>query len=88
MQSAAVTMPNGDVGDVRSGASGVNSGASGASANANINARSWGDFTGAGKGNATQLDIWTFLGVDSSALFTVTVLDLPRLRRGYHHGPH
>ncbi len=41
----------------------------------NVNARSWGDFTGAGKGNRSLLDTFVWLEEDTSSLIELSVSD-------------
>ncbi len=72
IQGSVVNMPNGDgQGLETSGALGIDSGATGAAAVPNGNARSWGDFSGDGKGDGNLLD--TFGNLDSTLSTTLTV---------------
>lgn len=75
VQSAAVSMPNGATSLSTSGESGVSSGNFSDAASANVNARAWGDFSGAGKGNISFLDTYTFLASSTTTVISVGVLD-------------
>ena len=75
VQDNARTMESGDLGLETSGPEGVSSGADADDADPNVNARSWGDFSAAGKGNAAYLDTYGWVGSDTSSEFTITVLD-------------
>ena len=71
VQSTAIAMPNGEVGIESPGPNGLDSGAYADAAVANTNARAWGNFVAASKGNDNWLDTYTFLRASSS--FTVDV---------------
>ncbi|MCB9676750.1 MAG: hypothetical protein H6737_16660 [Alphaproteobacteria bacterium] len=75
VQSSAVVMPNTQVGLEASGPLGLASGDPAAAASANANARAWGNFSTLTKGNNNVLDTWAWLERDTSAPFTITVLD-------------
>ena len=70
VQGAATTMQNGALGLAVSEGS-VTSGLYTSAASANNNARSWGDFSGAGKGNVSFLD--TYVWIDSEVSTTISV---------------
>lgn len=67
-----VPMENGELPAVASGADGVASGDDGAPAEAGVNARAWGNFMDAGKGDRSMLDTWSFLQRS-----TVLTIDVP-----------
>ncbi len=75
VQGQAVVMPNGSVPLEASGVDGRSSGADGDAVDADVNARSWGDFSTSTKGNGNVLDTWTFLERAVSAPFDIVVLD-------------
>ncbi|MCB9764306.1 MAG: hypothetical protein H6739_31325 [Alphaproteobacteria bacterium] len=75
VQSTAVTMPDGQIGLESSGPNGVYSGSYSDAISANTNARSWGSFQGSSKGNGSLLDTYTYVDSDTSAVFTVDVVD-------------
>jgi hypothetical protein len=72
---AAVVMPDGELSLARSGPDGLLSGPYDDAPEPNIDARAWGDFTGATKGDDAQLDTWTFLDRVISEPFEVTVVE-------------
>jgi MYXO-CTERM domain-containing protein len=74
VQANDVTMPNGEPSLERSGAGGVSSGDPTAAAVANVNARAWGDFGAAGKGNDAVLDTYTWVNESTTGAVQVTVL--------------
>ena len=74
-QSTAVTMPNGQVGLEFSPIGGMDSGPYGDAASANVNARSWGEFAGSGKGNQSLLDTYAYARSSSTTLINVGVSD-------------
>ncbi|MBL4633924.1 MAG: hypothetical protein JKY56_08630, partial [Kofleriaceae bacterium] len=76
VQSAANTMLNGEKGLATSGETGIDSGDYSASAVANSNARSWGNFTSSGKGNQNYLDTYTWLASADSALISFQAVDV------------
>jgi hypothetical protein len=67
-------MPNGAYGLVGSEGA-VNPGAYASAAVPNVNARSWGNFTGAGKGNESFLDTYVWLDEDVSAAVELKAAD-------------
>lgn len=71
VQSTANTMPSGAQGLASSGLNGIDSGDYTAAAVANVNARSWGNFSSSGKGNVNYLD--TYVWLDSSASTEITL---------------
>ncbi len=76
VQSGAVTMPNGDVSLETSGALGMFSGDYTDATDPNVNARSWGAFTVASKGNTTYLDTYTWIDAADSLPFDLEVYDI------------
>lgn len=75
VQSAANTMLNGEEGLVTAGEGGIDSGDYAAAAVANVNARSWGNFTSSGKGNRNYLDTYVWLANADSATINVSAVD-------------
>lgn len=75
VQANAVLMLNGQHGLERAPPGGFLSGDYLDTAEANTNARAWGDFSGAGKGNGALLDTYTWVEEDTSGIFSVTVMD-------------
>jgi MYXO-CTERM domain-containing protein len=75
VQANDVLMPNGQEGLESSGINGLFSGAYTDAPLANVNARAWGNFTSASKGNDALLDTYTWIS-DDLAQFSVTVLDV------------
>ena len=75
VQGAAVTMPDGAVGLVASGLDGLSSGPATDPAEANDNARAWGDFGATSKGDEAYLDTYTWVAEAISPTVTVDVLD-------------
>lgn len=75
VQDAAVLMPNGEYGLAESPVGGMASGAYGEAAVPNVNARSWGEFAGSGKGNQAFLDTATWLESATSTSIQVRVYD-------------
>ncbi|MEZ4319840.1 MAG: hypothetical protein R3F61_20175 [Myxococcota bacterium] len=75
VQSAAVTMPNGQISLETSGPDGLSSGNPNAATVANVNARAWGNFSTATKGNGNVLDTWAWSDRAASPPFQLTVLD-------------
>lgn len=75
VQEFAQTMPNGEVGLVSPGSDGMSSGAFVDEAEANVNARSWGDFNSGGKGNMNFLDTFVWLDSSESATITLAAVD-------------
>lgn len=73
VQSQAVVMPNGEVGAVS--ADGLLSGTYGQTAVPNVDARSWGEFAGTGKGNLSFLDTSTWLESGASTFLQVSMID-------------
>ncbi|MEM9491665.1 MAG: hypothetical protein AAGC55_21140, partial [Myxococcota bacterium] len=61
VQAAAVPMNNGEIGLESSGPMGIDSGPYSDAAVPNVNARSWGNFTGSTKGNETILDTYSYV---------------------------
>jgi len=55
-----IPMPNGEYPAVSSGADGVDPGAIGDTPEPDVNARSWGNYDDAGRGDRAMLDTWTF----------------------------
>lgn len=74
VQAADTLMPNGQFGRERSEGE-VLPGPYESAAVANTNARSWGDFTGAGKGNVNYLDTFVWLDETTSSLIEVRAAD-------------
>ncbi|MFT4623479.1 MAG: hypothetical protein ACI8PZ_002135 [Myxococcota bacterium] len=72
---AAVNMPEGERPLTASGADGVLSGPYEDVALPNLDARSWGDFTGRTRGDDAQLDTWTYLDRVVSSRFVIEVID-------------
>jgi hypothetical protein len=72
VQSLAINMPNGQPGLVSGGANGINAATYSAAAVPDVNARSWGSFVGAGKGNDTFLDTFVWLSRSTTTSLTVT----------------
>jgi len=68
-----IPMDNGEFPAVASGADGVDPGAIGDTPEADVNARSWGNFDDAGRGDRSMLDTWTF--ADRSSPDVVDVAD-------------
>ncbi|MBL4632910.1 MAG: hypothetical protein JKY56_03510, partial [Kofleriaceae bacterium] len=76
VQASAVNMPNGSgIGLETSGEAGMPSGLYGLPADANVNARAWGNFSGSSKGDATLLDTYAFLEATLSATVEVEAID-------------
>lgn len=75
VQSATNAMLNGAVGLVTSGESGMDSGNYEDDAVANVNARSWGNFTWSGKGNQNYLDTYVWLASSISTSIEVEAVD-------------
>jgi uncharacterized protein (TIGR03382 family) len=75
VQADAVVMQNGSIPLGASGADGRFSGADADAPDADVNARSWGDFTTDTKGNNNVLDTWTWLDRAVSEPFDIVVLD-------------
>lgn len=75
VQSSTVTMPNGATGLEAPGAGGMAPGDYSAAAVANVNARSWGNFTSASKGNNTVLDTYAKARTSAGTTFQVEVAD-------------
>jgi hypothetical protein len=75
VQGDAVEMPNGQPGLEASGPDGLNPGSYLDSANPNVNARAWGDFTGAGKGDEAFMDTFTWIEDDVSAVVSLTIYE-------------
>ncbi len=75
VQGNAVTMDNGQVGIETSGSEGIFSGTYGSESVPNVNARSWGRWVGAGKGNVAYLDTYVWLASATSTLIAVTAAD-------------
>jgi hypothetical protein len=73
VQGGAVLMPNGQYGLETSGPAGLNPGNYVDSADANINARAWGNFTDAGKGNEAIMDTFTWINEDVSVVELLTI---------------
>lgn len=73
IQINAEMMPNGQLGQENSSASGLMSPTYGNPMIANGNARAWGNFSGNGKGNNAMMDTFTWIMSDtsSSAIFSV-----------------
>jgi len=71
--SGAVPMPSGDFGLESSGALGIDSGDPSASVAPNLNARSWGNFSGTSRLDGAWADTWTFVARDLSAPFDVVI---------------
>ncbi len=75
VQASAATMPNGQVGLATSGPGGLDSGDPSAAAEANVNARSWGNFGNVGKGNNSRLDTYAWLDDAVAAEIEVIIAD-------------
>jgi outer membrane protein OmpA-like peptidoglycan-associated protein len=75
VQSNAKTMNNGQVGLESSGPNGVDSGSYADPTQPNVNARSWGDFTGSSKGNEAYMDTYTWVDSTTSTSITVEAMD-------------
>jgi outer membrane protein OmpA-like peptidoglycan-associated protein len=78
VQPLDIPMRNGELGLVGPGPNGMSAGPYGAPAMPNRNARAWGNFTGAGKGNLTILDTYTWVeesGLASLALVATSCTD-------------
>jgi hypothetical protein len=75
VQAFAVGMPDLDVGLERSGPDGVFSGGYDDDVLANENARSYGNFSADSKGDQSQLDTYTWLGIDKSPDLPLRVVD-------------
>ncbi|MEZ4319854.1 MAG: hypothetical protein R3F61_20255 [Myxococcota bacterium] len=73
LTAPSVLLPNGEMPLVASGAAGIFSGDTADDAEANVNARAWGDFTGASKLDNAWADTWTFLSRDVSGTIEVVV---------------
>ncbi|MBX2798496.1 MAG: hypothetical protein KTR31_12520 [Myxococcales bacterium] len=73
VQDAAVPMPDKQVGLEAAGSTGIASGAYTDTPLPNVNARSWGDFTGAGKGNVSFMDTYTWVSRTISGTVAVQV---------------
>jgi MYXO-CTERM domain-containing protein len=69
----AVTMPNGQLGLVRSGPGGVDSGDPAAGPIPNVTARAWGNFTGASRLDGAWADTWTYRERATSTPFDIVV---------------
>ncbi len=74
VQYKEILMPSGEYGLESSGADGINSGDYDDPAEANVNARAWGNFVSGGKGNESFLDTYTFLDSEWSSDFTLEVI--------------
>jgi MYXO-CTERM domain-containing protein len=74
VQGNDVPMPNGEPSREASGAAGMSSGDPLDAAQPNVNARAWGDFGPAGKGNDARLDTFTWLADDATNTVVVTAL--------------
>jgi len=72
VQGDAVTMPNESISLARSTPTGFSSGDPSDSFEPNVNARSWGNFTNASKGDQAFLDTWTWLDQNTSEPFTLS----------------
>ena len=80
VQDEARGMPNGEAGAGSSGPNGVSSGDYGEPATphgttTSGNARAWGNFDSAGKGDVNLLDTYTWIESDISATFSITVME-------------
>jgi len=75
VQDRALDMPNGEKGLVTSGSDGMSSGPYSDSFSPNRNARSWGAFQEAGKGNVSLLDTYVWLAESTSGKIDVNVID-------------
>ena len=75
VQSNANTMGNGEIGLVSAGEDGMDSGDYATPAQANRNARAWGNFTSSGKGNQSLLDTYVWLASDASTVIQLTAVD-------------
>jgi hypothetical protein len=75
VQGAAINMPNGNKGLVTAGADGINSGSYSSAAVADVNAHSWGNFVGAGKGDNAFIDTYVWLSRSVSTTLTVTAVN-------------
>lgn len=76
VQSGAVIMPDLQVSLEASGPFGLDSGSYTDAASANVNARSWGNFSSSSKGNQAYLDTYTWLDEDTAGDYDVDVLDV------------
>ena len=75
VQAEANTMANGELGLETSGAEGVFPGAYESAPIANVNSRSWGDFTSSGKGNRNYLDTYVWLHSSMSSNISLSAVD-------------
>lgn len=75
VQPNAQAMPSGEFGLERSGATGVFSDAYSLAAEANVNARAWGNWNSGGKGNVAFLDTYTWLASSDSTSIVVSAVD-------------
>ncbi|WP_428262428.1 thrombospondin type 3 repeat-containing protein [Haliangium sp.] len=75
VQASAVLMPSGESGLAASGADGLSSGDPAGAAQANVNARSWGNFANTGKGNNALLDTFAWLTDTASPVVSVVATD-------------
>ncbi len=69
----AVTMPNGQLGLVRSGPGGMDSGDPALGPVPNVTSRAWGNFTGASRLDGAWADTWTYRERAVSASFDIVV---------------
>lgn len=76
VQAAEVNMPNGVRGLVTPGPDGMLSAPYGATPTANVDARAWGNFTGAGKGNDSFLDTYVWLAESTSSQIELRAADV------------
>lgn len=75
VQGSAQRMPSGEVGLESSGTVGLSSGDYEVAAAANVNARSWGAFNSAGKGNVNYLDTYVWLSSTVSSELQLRATD-------------
>jgi hypothetical protein len=75
VQAFDVRMPNNEFGREASGPAGVTPGPYASAPLPNVDARSWGDFTSASKGDDSLLDTYTWLGEDAAGPFAIRVVD-------------
>ncbi len=73
VQANARPMPSGELGLVRPGPGGMDSGSDIDLTVPNVNARSWGDFSGSGKANKAWMDTYTWLRGAVSAPLSIQV---------------
>ena len=75
VMAGAVPMPNFLYGLEHTGQSGIDSGSYGDFTEPNVNARAWGDFSGAGRGNDSLLDTFAWVNEGVEGTIEITVQD-------------